>query len=102
MLIPSLGLGIYYIIGCVLLDLCGRLDPVLEQSALQLCPVKIDVFAVGFVMRDTAPAGELVHVRPGYSGVGASLVESEDIFLPCEQLLDAVQPLLHTDFMFHR
>ena len=102
MLIPSLGLGIYYIIGCVLLDLRGRLDPVLEQSVLQLRPVEIDVFAVRLVMRDTAPAGELVHVRPGYSGVGASLVESEEIFLPCEQLLDAVQPLLHTDFIFHR
>lgn len=102
MLIPSLGLGIYHIIGCVLLDLCGRLDSVLEQSALQLRPVEIDVFAVGFVMRDTAPAGELVHVSSGDSGVGASLVESEDIFLPCEQLLDAVQPLLHTDFMFHK
>ena len=35
-------------------------------------------------------AGELVHVRPGNPGVSASLVESEDIFLPCEQLLDAV------------
>ena len=69
---------------------------------LQLCPVKIDVFAVGFVVRDTAPAGQLVHVRPGNSGVGASLVESEDIFLPCEQLLDAVHPLLHTDFIFHK
>lgn len=102
MLIPSLGLGIYHIIGCVLLDLCGRLDPVLEQSALQLGPVEIDVFAVGFVMRNTASAGELVHVRPGDSGVSASLIESEDIFLPCEQLLDAVQPLLHTDFIFHR
>lgn len=102
MLIPSLGLGIYYIIGCVLLDLCGRFNPVLEQSALQLRPVEIDVFAVGFVMRDTAPAGQLVHVRPGNPGVSASLVESEDIFLPCEQLLDAVQPLLHTDFMFHK
>ena len=102
MLIPSLGLGIYHVIGCLLLDLCGRLDPVLEQSVLQLRPVEIDVFAVGFVMRDTAPAGELLHVSSGDSGVGASLVESEDIFLPCEQLLDAVQPLLHTDFMFHK
>ena len=97
MLIPSLGLGIYHVIGCLLLDLCGRLDSVLEQSALQLRPVEIDV-----LMRDTAPAGELVHVSSGDSGVGASLVESEDIFLPCEQLLDAVQPLLHTDFMFHK
>ena len=102
MLIPSLGLGIYYVIGCVLLDLCGRLDSVLEQSALQLRPVEIDVFAVGFVMRNTAPAGELVHVRPGNPGVSASLIESKDILLPCEQLLDAVQPLLHTDFMFHK
>lgn len=102
MLIPSLGLGIYHVIDCILLDLCGRLDPVLEQSALQFRPLEIDVFAVGFVVRDTAPAGQFVHVRPGNSGVGASLGESKDIFLPCEQLFDAAHPLLHTDFICHR
>jgi len=101
LLIPSLGFGIYYVIGCVLLDLCGRLDSVLEQSALQLRPVEIDVFAAGLVMRYAAPAGEFVHVRPGNSGESTSFVEGEDVLLPCKQLFDTAQPLLHADFIVH-
>lgn len=52
-------------------------------------------------MRNTAPAGQLVHIRPGDSGESTGFVEGEDILLPCKQLFDAAQPLFHADFIVH-
>lgn len=52
-------------------------------------------------MRYAAPAGEFVHVRPGDSRESTGFVEGEDVLLPCKQLLDPSQSLLHADFIFH-